>query len=114
MLGDQTGAFPSQQLSSRRDAATLTEDSRGLQKALHLAEVQSLCTKEDDEQSSIPPRHHDRLGKMVDQESEEDEYFREDLELMGDRNTQVEDINERRRFKKTDGRYLGYVFHLYV
>ncbi|XP_074530747.1 centrosome and spindle pole-associated protein 1-like [Halichoeres trimaculatus] len=107
LLGDQTGVLPSQQLSSRRDAATLTEDGRGLQRALRLAEVQSLCTKEDDEQSLVPLRRHDRLGKTVDQESEEDEYSREDLELLGGRNTRVEDICERRRFKKTDGREKG-------
>ncbi|XP_034545980.1 centrosome and spindle pole associated protein 1-like isoform X2 [Notolabrus celidotus] len=107
LIGDQIGLLPSQQLLPRRDAAALPEDGRGLQRALRLAEVRPLCAREDDEQSSIPPRHHDRLGKTVDQESEEDEYFRENLELMGGRHTRVEDVYERRRFKKSDGREMG-------
>uniref|UniRef100_UPI0037E725E6 centrosome and spindle pole-associated protein 1-like n=1 Tax=Semicossyphus pulcher TaxID=241346 RepID=UPI0037E725E6 len=91
-------------------ASVLTSQRPPLQRPLRLSEVQPLCTEENVEHSLIPPRHHNRLGKPVDQESEEEEYFEEELELMGGRrhrHTGVEDTYERRRFKKTDGRGKG-------
>ncbi|CAJ1057942.1 centrosome and spindle pole associated protein 1-like isoform X1 [Xyrichtys novacula] len=107
LIGDQTDILPSQQRLLRRDAATLTEGSRGLQRTLHLIEVQPLCTEKDEEQSSVPLRLRDRLGKTIDQESEEDEFFKEDLKGTESRHTRVEDIYERGRSKETDGRDKG-------
>ncbi|XP_041800014.1 centrosome and spindle pole associated protein 1-like isoform X2 [Chelmon rostratus] len=109
LLEDQVGALPKQRPASLRDAATLTEDSRGLHRALCLAEVKTLCPEEDEEQSSVFPRHGDRMGRPVDQESEEEEeeYLKEELELMEARRhrlTGVEANYEKRRSNKTDGR----------
>lgn len=81
-----------------------------MHRAYRSADVKALFPKEDEEQSSVLCRHRDRLGKPVDQESEEEEYFKEELELMegrGNRHTGDEASYERRRFNKTDGRYLG-------
>ncbi|XP_044220221.1 centrosome and spindle pole-associated protein 1-like isoform X1 [Thunnus albacares] len=95
---------------SRRDAATLTEDSRGLHRDLCLAEGKTLFPEEDEEQSSVLSRlsrHRDRLGRPVDQESEEEEYTKEELELMEGRRRRhmgVEASYEKRRSIKTDGR----------
>ncbi|XP_036933606.1 centrosome and spindle pole associated protein 1-like isoform X2 [Acanthopagrus latus] len=82
LLEDHTGVLPRQRAASRRDAATLTEDSRGLRRALRLADVKTLCPEEDEGPSSVLPRLCDKLGRPVDQESEEEEYFKEELELM--------------------------------
>ncbi|XP_034453336.1 centrosome and spindle pole-associated protein 1-like isoform X4 [Hippoglossus hippoglossus] len=101
-LEDRTGVVPKQRASSRRDAATLTEDNRGLQRALHLAEVKAFCPEEEE-----ACRHHDRLGRPVELESEEDEYLKEELERMkGRRNryTGTEASYEKRQTNKTDGR----------
>lgn len=106
LLEDQTGVLPKQRPPSRRDAATLTEDSRRLHRALRLTEVNTLSPEEDEGQSSVLPRHCDRLGKLADQESEEEEYLKE-LELMEGRrrrHTEVETSYEKRRSNKTDGR----------
>ncbi|CAB1453899.1 unnamed protein product [Pleuronectes platessa] len=101
-LEDWTGVLPKQRASSRRDAATLTEDSRGLQRALHLAEVKTFCPEEEE-----ACRHHDRLGRPVELESEEDEYLKKELELLkGRRNryTGTEASHEKRQTNRTDGR----------
>ncbi|XP_049898892.1 centrosome and spindle pole-associated protein 1-like isoform X6 [Epinephelus moara] len=106
LLEDQTGVLPKQRPPSRRDAATLTEDSRRLHRALRLTEVNTLSPEEDEGQSSVLPRHCDRLGKLADQESEEEEYLKE-LELMEGRrrrHTGVETSYEKTRSNKTDGR----------
>ncbi|XP_040903340.1 centrosome and spindle pole associated protein 1-like isoform X2 [Toxotes jaculatrix] len=104
---NQTGVLPKQRASSWRDAATLTEDSKGLHRALRLTEVKTLCPEEEEEQPSLTPRHLDRLGRPVDQESEEEENFREELELMEGRRRRHEGIearNEKRQTNRTDGR----------
>ncbi|XP_060904751.1 centrosome and spindle pole-associated protein 1-like isoform X2 [Labrus mixtus] len=106
LLGEQAVVLPGQGARIHRDAAALlTEDSR-LQRALRPAEVQHLYTEEDEEHSSIPPRRLERLRKPVDRDSEEEEYFKEELELIGGRHTGFEDIYERRS-KKTDVREEG-------
>uniref|UniRef100_A0A3B4UMY9 Centrosome and spindle pole associated protein 1 n=1 Tax=Seriola dumerili TaxID=41447 RepID=A0A3B4UMY9_SERDU len=107
LLGDQTGVLPKQRPSSWRDAATLTEDNKGLQRALRLAEVKTLYPEEEEEQLSLTPRLHDRLGRPVDQDSEEEEYFKEELELMEGRRCRhmgIEASYPKRRTNKTDGR----------
>lgn len=82
------------------DAATLTEGRIGLHRAL--------CqTEEDEEQSSVTHMHRDRLGRHVDQESEEEDYFKDKLEPMegrGRRHVGVEASFEERRLYRTDGR----------
>ncbi|KAM7389001.1 hypothetical protein PAMP_023001 [Pampus punctatissimus] len=102
----RSGDLLRQRPPSRRDAATLTEDGRGLNGALRLAEGKTLYSKEDEEQSL--PRHHDRLGRPVDQEEEEEEeYTKEELELTEGRRRRhigVEASVEKRRSNKTDGR----------
>ncbi|XP_075959153.1 centrosome and spindle pole associated protein 1-like isoform X4 [Anarhichas minor] len=111
LLESQTGVLPKQHPPSRRDAATLTEDSRGLHRALRLAELMTLCPEADQEQASVLPRHCDRLGKPLDRDSEEEEeeeeeYFKE-LELLEGRRRRhigVEASYEKRRSNKTDGR----------
>ncbi|XP_054453960.1 centrosome and spindle pole associated protein 1-like isoform X3 [Anoplopoma fimbria] len=115
LLENQAGVLPKQRPPSRRDAATLTEDSRGPHRALRLAEVKTLCPDTDQERSTELPRHCDRQGKPLDQDSEEEEegeeeeeeeYFKE-LELMEGRRRRhigVEASYEKRRFYKTDGR----------
>ncbi|GAA6222637.1 centrosome and spindle pole associated protein 1-like [Lates japonicus] len=99
---EQTGVLPKQRASTRRDAATLTEDSKGLHRALCLAEVNTLFPEEEEEeQSSLAARHRDRLGRTVDQESEEEE-----LELMEGRRHRhkgTEAGYEKRWTSKTDG-----------
>ncbi|XP_071313549.1 centrosome and spindle pole-associated protein 1-like isoform X2 [Trachinotus anak] len=108
LLKDQTEVVPKHRASSWRDAATLTEDHKGpLHRALHLAEVKTLCPEEEEEQSSLSPRHHDRLGRPVDHESDEEEYFKEELELMEGkrhRHMAMEGTYEKRRTNKTDSR----------
>ncbi|XP_068570311.1 centrosome and spindle pole-associated protein 1-like isoform X2 [Cebidichthys violaceus] len=111
LLESQTGVLPKQRPPSRRDAATLTEDSRGLHRALRLAELMTLCPEADEEQASVLPRHCDRLGKPLDRDSDsdsdsEEEYFKE-LELVEGRRRRhigVEASYEKRRSNKTDGR----------
>ncbi|XP_042349771.1 centrosome and spindle pole-associated protein 1-like isoform X2 [Plectropomus leopardus] len=100
LLEDDTVVLPKQRPPSRRDAATLTEDSRGLR----LAEVKNLGAEEDEEQYSVFPRHHDRLGKPLDEDSEEDEYLKELMEGRRRRHTGTEAGFEKRRSNKTDGR----------
>ncbi|XP_027140182.1 centrosome and spindle pole associated protein 1 isoform X3 [Larimichthys crocea] len=107
LLEDQTDVLFKQRPPSRRDAATLTEDSRGLRRAVRLAEVKNLCPEEDEEPSSVLPRRRDRLGRPVDQESEEEEYFKDELELMEGRRHRplgVDASYEKRRFNRIDGR----------
>ncbi|XP_029298029.1 centrosome and spindle pole associated protein 1-like isoform X2 [Cottoperca gobio] len=87
LLENQAGDLPKQRPPSRRDAATLTEDSRGLHRALRLAEVRTLYSEEDEERASVLPR-------LLD--SEEEEYLHE-LELMEGR---------RLRRVKADARYV--------
>ncbi|XP_058505755.1 centrosome and spindle pole-associated protein 1-like isoform X2 [Solea solea] len=101
LLEDQTGVLPKQRVSSRRDAATLTDDNKGLQRALRLAKAKALCPEEEDEQP--PRRYRNRPRRPVDQESEEDEYS-EELELMEGRRTGTDPGYESRRNNKTDGR----------
>ncbi|XP_045885845.1 centrosome and spindle pole associated protein 1-like isoform X2 [Micropterus dolomieu] len=106
LLEDQAGVLPKQRPPSRRDAATLTEDSRGFHRPLRLTEVKTLCSEEDEEQLSALSRYHDRLGKQIDQESEE-EVFKEELELMEGRrhrHTGVGPSYENWRPNKSDGR----------
>lgn len=76
---------------------------------MRLAEVKTLCSEEDEEQLSALSRYHDRLGKPIDQESEEED-FKEELELMEGRrrrHTGVGPSYEKWRPNKSDGRYLG-------
>ncbi|XP_033977307.1 centrosome and spindle pole-associated protein 1-like isoform X2 [Trematomus bernacchii] len=96
MAQQQAGVLSEQRPPSHRDAATLTEDSRELLRALRLAEGKPLCSEEDEERASVPPRHCDRLW-----DSEEEE------ELMMEgrrrrRQTGAEATHERRRLNKTD------------
>ncbi|TKS72763.1 Centrosome and spindle pole-associated protein 1 [Collichthys lucidus] len=107
LLEDQTDILFKQRPPSRRDAATLTEDSRGLRRAVRLAEVKNLCPEEDEEPSSVLPRRRDRLERPVDQESEEEEYFKDELELMEGRRHRPSEVDasyEKRRFNRIDGR----------
>lgn len=71
-----------------------------MHRALHL-------TEEDEEQSSRLSRHRDRLERPVEQESEDEEYTKEELELIEGRRRRhvgVEASYENRRPNKTDGR----------
>ncbi|XP_022073359.2 centrosome and spindle pole-associated protein 1-like isoform X2 [Acanthochromis polyacanthus] len=107
LLEDQSGLVSNQRSSLQRDAATLTEDNRGFHRAPRLTEVKTLCPEEDEEQLSEVPRHRDRLGRPVDQESEEEEYFKDELELMEGRRRRpmgVEASYEITRSTGTDGR----------
>lgn len=116
MPDNQVRILPRQRPTSRRDAATLTEDSKGLHRVLDHVEVTTLSPEEDEEQSVLS-RHHDRLGMPVDQESDEEEYFKEELELMESkrhRHTGVEANYEKRRSNKTDGRYMRELVHCFV
>ncbi|XP_029368386.1 centrosome and spindle pole-associated protein 1-like isoform X2 [Echeneis naucrates] len=93
--------------SSLRDATTLTEESKGLRRALCIAEVKTLCPDEEEEQSSLTPQHHDRFRRSVSQESEEEENLKEEVELTegrGRRHMGVKTSCERRQTKKIDGR----------
>ncbi|KAI3352031.1 hypothetical protein L3Q82_020843, partial [Scortum barcoo] len=101
----QAGVPPRQRPPSRKDAATLTEHSRGFHKTLHPIEVKTLCPEEDEEQLLVLSRQ-DRLGKLVDQESEEED-FREELERMESRRHRhigVEASFEKRWLNKADSR----------
>nr|XP_019942477.1 PREDICTED: centrosome and spindle pole-associated protein 1 [Paralichthys olivaceus] len=101
-LEDRVPILPA---SSRRDAATLTEDNRGLHRALHLAEAKTLCPEDEEQQSPLAFRHHGRLGRPVELESEEDEYLKEELmEGRRQRYTGTEASYEKRQTNKTDGR----------
>ncbi|XP_070692820.1 centrosome and spindle pole-associated protein 1-like isoform X2 [Pempheris klunzingeri] len=106
--GDQGGLLPKQRPPSRRDAATLTEDTRELHRAFRVTDAEAFYPKDDEEQSSVLFKYRGRLGKPVDQESEEEEeHFKEELEQLegrGHRHTGVDASYERRRFNKTDGR----------
>lgn len=54
-----------------------------MRRALRSADVKTLCPDEDEGPSSVLPRLRDKLGRPVDQESEEEEeYFKEELQLM--------------------------------
>ncbi|KAM7417115.1 hypothetical protein PAMA_016971 [Pampus argenteus] len=100
--GWRSGDLLRQRPPSQRDAATLTEDSRGLNGALRLAEGKTLYSKEEEEQSL--PRHRDRLGRPVDQEEEEEELELELMEGRRHRHIGVEASFEKKRSNKTDGR----------
>ncbi|XP_035860040.1 conglutin alpha 2-like [Sander lucioperca] len=105
LLENQAGDFPKQRPPSRRLPTTLTEESRGLHRASCHAEVKTHRPEEDEEQSSVLPRHWDRLGKLVDQDSEEEE--EEELELMeGRRHRHIgaEANYENRQSNRTSGR----------
>ncbi|KAF3837942.1 hypothetical protein F7725_009710 [Dissostichus mawsoni] len=52
MAQQQAGVLSEQRPPSHRDAATLTEDSRELLRALRLAEGRPLCSEEDEERAS--------------------------------------------------------------
>ncbi|KAA8589140.1 hypothetical protein FQN60_010485 [Etheostoma spectabile] len=98
----QARDFPKQCPPSRRDAATLTEECRGLHRASRHAEVKTLRPEEDEEQSTVLHRHWDRLGKLMDQDSEEEE-----LELMEGRRPRLiaaEANSENRPSNRTSGR----------
>ncbi|XP_053179175.1 centrosome and spindle pole-associated protein 1-like isoform X2 [Scomber japonicus] len=111
LLEGRTGDLK-QRLPSRRDAGTLTEDSGGLHRALRLAEDETLCPEEDEEQLLVLSRHRDRPGKPVDEEVEEEEYTKEEMELMEGRRRRhmgVEASYEKRRSNKTDDREKRYI-----
>ncbi|XP_047441957.1 centrosome and spindle pole-associated protein 1-like isoform X2 [Mugil cephalus] len=92
-LEDQTDVFPRQ--PRQKDAATLTE---GWNRAL----VKSPSPEEDEGQSSVLPRHRERLGIQVDHESGEEEYFKDDLQLMeGRRHRHIEGSYDKRRSTRT-------------
>lgn len=91
-----------------RDAATLTEDNRGLHRDLRLTGFKTLSPEEEEEHLSLALRQHDRLGRPVAQESDD-----EDLELVEGRrcrHTRVEASYEKRQPNKTDGRYVREMF----
>uniref|UniRef100_A0A671X1V6 Uncharacterized protein n=1 Tax=Sparus aurata TaxID=8175 RepID=A0A671X1V6_SPAAU len=97
--------------------STLTEDSRGLRRALRLADVKTLCPEEDEGPSSVLPRLRDKLGRPVDQESEEEEYFKEELQLMEGRRhryTGVDASYEKRQSNKSLRYLRGIVNCLFV
>nr|XP_020451196.1 centrosome and spindle pole-associated protein 1-like isoform X2 [Monopterus albus] len=85
LLEDQAGVLPKYHCPLQRDAAILTEDNWGLHRAVRYTEVKTLSPEEDEEQSSLRSRHHDRLERLVDQETEGEENFIEELELMESR-----------------------------
>ncbi len=89
-----------------------------MHRALGLVEVKTLCPEEEEEeeeeQLSVLPRHRGNLGKPLEQESEEEEYLKEELELMEGkrhRRTGVEASYEKRRSSKSDSRYLREFVH---
>lgn len=99
--------LPQQPLNSQRDAATLTEDSRGLRRALRLAKVKTLDPEEEEEEgerSSGVGRLGDWLGKPAEQASGSEEDFEEELELMEGRKQRHTGV-EAKRSTKTAGRY---------
>ncbi|KAI4818791.1 hypothetical protein KUCAC02_004091 [Chaenocephalus aceratus] len=95
-MAQQAGVLSEQRPPSHRDAATLTEDSRELLRALRLAEGKPLCSEDDEERASVPPRHCDRLW---DSEEKEEELM---MEGRRHRQTGAEATHERRRLNKTD------------
>ncbi|KAJ4946285.1 hypothetical protein JOQ06_023953 [Pogonophryne albipinna] len=96
MAQQEAGVLSEQRPPSHRDAATLTEDSRELLRALRLAEGKPLCSEDDEERASVPPRHCDRLW---DSEEKEEELM---MEGRRHRQTGAEATHERRRLNKTD------------
>lgn len=94
------------------EAVTLTEDNRGLHRDLRLTGVMTLSPKEEDEHLSLALRQHDRRGRPVAQEPED-----EDLELVGGRRgrrVKVEASYEMRQPNNTDGGYVREMFFNYV
>lgn len=84
-----------QRPTSLRDAATLTEDSRGLHRALRLNPEEG--------------GEHPGVVRPAEQESGSEEDFEEELELMEgrkQRHTGVGGGSEKRKSNKTAGRYL--------
>ncbi|XP_078145290.1 centrosome and spindle pole-associated protein 1-like isoform X2 [Centroberyx gerrardi] len=102
--GQRSPRIPKQGPPSRRDAATLTEGRRGVHRALRLAGGKT-SYPEEEEASSLSPRHRGRLGRPVDQESEEEAYTEEELELMEGRRLRHPEF-EKRLSKTTDVRDL--------
>ncbi|XP_026214375.1 centrosome and spindle pole associated protein 1-like [Anabas testudineus] len=100
LLEDQTGILSKQWPTSVRDAATLTEDNRSMHRDLRLAEVKTPSPEEEEEHSSLAMRQRDRLGRLVDQESEDEEL--ELREGRRGRRTRVEVSYEKRQSSKTD------------
>lgn len=88
-------------LSSRlKDAATLTEDGRAPHSTLHQADVDLLHSEEDQDLPSGHPRHQKRPGRLVNQESGEEE----PSENGRPRHGGVEGSYEKRRLMRNDGR----------
>ncbi|KAK5925511.1 hypothetical protein CgunFtcFv8_018029 [Champsocephalus gunnari] len=98
MAQQQAGVLSEQRPPSHRDAATLTEDSRELLRALRLAEGKPLCSEDDEERASVPPWHCDRLWDSEEKEKEEELM----MEGRRHRQTGAEATHERRRLNKTD------------
>ncbi|XP_029917336.1 centrosome and spindle pole-associated protein 1-like isoform X2 [Myripristis murdjan] len=101
---------PKQDLPSRKDAATLTEGRRGVHRVLRRARGKTSCLDEEEEEEVLlATRHRGRLGRLMDQESEEEECTEEELELMEDMRHRLTGMGagfEKRRSNKTDGRDL--------
>lgn len=88
-----------------------------MRRALRLADVKTLCPEEDEGPSSVLPRLRDKLGRPVDQESEEEEYFKEELQLMEGRrhrHTGVDASYEKRQSNKSLRYLRGIVNCLFV
>ncbi|KAM3850332.1 centrosome and spindle pole-associated protein 1-like [Diretmus argenteus] len=101
--GQRSLRSPKERPPSRRDAATLTEGTRGVHRAL--------LQEDEEELSSLAPRQRERgrPGRLLDQESESGEYTEDELEVMESRRRRhrgVETGSEKRRTYKTDGRGL--------
>ncbi|XP_047190221.1 centrosome and spindle pole associated protein 1-like isoform X1 [Scophthalmus maximus] len=111
-LEDKMGILSKQRASSSRSVSALTEDNKRPHRALRLAEIKVLSPEEEEEeeveeQSPLTHRQPDRLGRLVNHESEDDENFREELELTEGRRCRpagTEAGYERRRTNKSDGR----------
>lgn len=90
--------------------ATLTEDTRGSHTPSPLrADILTLGPEADGDQKSVPLRHCDRLGKPLDRDSEEEEEYFKELELVDRRRRRhigVEASYENRPSNKTDWRYV--------
>lgn len=79
-----------------------------MQRDLHLTEAKTLSPEEEEGHSSLALRRRDRLERLVNQESEDEE-----LELTEGRKgryTRVEASYEKRQPKKTDGGYVREIF----
>ncbi|XP_040030485.2 centrosome and spindle pole-associated protein 1 isoform X2 [Gasterosteus aculeatus] len=107
-LDSQADAPSRQRPPSRRDVATLTEDTRGSHTPSPLrADILTLGPEADGDQKSVPLRHCDRLGKPLDRDSEEEEEYFKELELVDRRRRRhigVEASYENRPSNKTDWR----------